>query len=60
MFFLMCVVKKFLNVKHVVGYIYFLNTSTYKVTDSTLIKLECHPKKPSFHFLYCMEKPSLT
>lgn len=50
--------KKNFNVKHVVGYTYFLYTSTYKVVDSNLIQLECALEKPSFNFLYHMEETS--
>lgn len=32
----MYIVKNVFNVKHVVGYIHFLNISTYRVVDSNL------------------------
>lgn len=37
MFFNVYYKNVYFNVKHVVGYIHFLNTSTYRVVDSNLV-----------------------
>lgn len=39
-----CCKKNVFTARHVVSYIYFLNTATCNVVDSDLVLLECDPE----------------